>query len=53
MNKAFKAFVAACGLIAALGAIEQSWRYGRLGEAFAGQSYPNCPSIDQLTLGDD
>ena len=48
MDKAYKAFVAACALIAAIAGLEQSWRYGALGEALAGQSYPNCPTPDQI-----
>lgn len=48
MDKAYKAFVAACALIAAIAGLEQSWRYGALGEAFAGQSYPNCPTPEQI-----
>jgi hypothetical protein len=41
-------FFAACALIAAASGIEQSWRYGALGEALAGQSYPNCPTPEQI-----
>jgi hypothetical protein len=37
-----------CGIIAAAGAAEQSYRYGRLGELLAGQSYPNCPTYEQM-----
>lgn len=48
MHKVYKAFIAACALIAAASGLEQSWRYGALGEAFAGQSYPNCPTPDQI-----
>lgn len=47
-HKAWKALVAACALIAAISGLEQSWRYGALGEALAGQSYPNCPTPEQI-----
>ena len=44
----YEPLVLACVLIAAASGLEQSWRYGRLGEAFAGQSYPNCPTPEQI-----
>jgi uncharacterized membrane protein SpoIIM required for sporulation len=42
------AILLSCLLIAAASGLEQSWRYGALGEAFAGQSYPNCPTPEQI-----
>ena len=45
---AYEPMLLLCALIAAGNGLEQSWRYGRLGEIFAGQSYPNCPTIEQL-----
>lgn len=48
MDKAYKAFIAACAIIAAASGLEQSWRYGALGEALAGQPYPNCATDSQV-----
>jgi len=41
----YEPLVLLCVLIAAASGLEQSWRYGALGEALAGQSYPNCAPI--------
>jgi len=45
---AYEPMLLLCAIIAAANGLEQSWRYGRLGEIFAGQSYPNCPTIEQM-----
>lgn len=42
----YEPLVLVCALIAAANGLEQSWRFGALGEAFAGLSYPNCATID-------
>lgn len=54
-NKAFWAGVIvrnvvmlACLLIAAASGLEQSWRYGALGEYFSGMSYPTCATDSQV-----
>lgn len=45
---AYEPVLLLCALIAAGNGLEQSYRYGRLGELLAGQSYPNCPTIEQM-----
>ena len=47
----YEPLVLACALIAAASGLEQSYRYGMLGEAIAGQSYPNCPTPEQIAEG--
>lgn len=47
----YEPLVLACALIAAASGLEQSYRYGRLGELIAGQSYPNCPTPEQIAEG--
>lgn len=44
----YEPLVLVCALIAAASGLEQSYRYGALGEALAGQSYPNCPTPEQI-----
>jgi hypothetical protein len=42
----YEPLVLICVLIAAASGLEQSYRYGRLGELIAGLSYPNCATLD-------